>query len=96
MRLINLDSSIKQYYLVLKGFTLGKQEMEILVNSASIADMSSEGALFWKIPFDARLLKPNALNVIEFRIPGARGPGPQDERVLGLALQELSLMHAAP
>ena len=91
VRLKDFDANMGQYKLNLEGFTLGNQQIEILMNNVSVAKMLSEGAVSWSIPLEASLLKPNSLNTIEFRIPGARSPGPKDERILGFALRQLSI-----
>jgi hypothetical protein len=92
MRLGNLNPAAKQYVLNLKGFTLGKQTVEMRLNNMLISTFADDGSKkTWKIPFEAKLLKPNAVNMIEFRIPGARKPGGRDERILGFALQGLLL-----
>ncbi len=86
----NVNPEAKQYVLILKGFTLEKQTVEIRLNNILISTFANDGSKqTWKIPFEAKLLNPNAVNMIEFRIPGARKPGSKDERILGFAFQEL-------
>ena len=92
MRLGNLNLAVKEYVLILKGFTLGKQTVEIRLNDIPISTLVNDGPeQTWTIPFETKLLKPNAVNMIEFRISGATKPGSKDERILGFAFQELLL-----
>ncbi len=85
----NLISTETEYLLVGKGFTHGRQKVEIRINNFFVATLSGDGALTWIIPVKAQILKPNVVNRIEFYTPGAKSPQNQDNRVLGFAIQEL-------
>jgi len=94
IRLGDLCQEEGMYDLVLVGCAFEKQEIDVFINSTHVHRIHADWGIEAKISFDGRLLKPNAVNVIEFKIPGARKPDDRHPRTLGFALKELQITHS--
>ncbi len=78
--------------LTLEFGSLGSQKVSVLLNGKSLGDYqldSWHGQIDFN--FDAGQLNRNGENVLEFKLPDARAPGNGDERLLALALRNLTL-----
>jgi hypothetical protein len=90
-----LDPETAAYSLEIVSGSLGVQRVTVEVNGTEIGRVTFPGpdapAVARQLRFPADLLKPGGLNEITFHIPGARSPGADDPRSLGLAFRRLAL-----
>ena len=84
------EDSICSLYSEIKGFTLGNQFVEVLVNSDTVFSDRVNGYFSKVIPIPTALIK-NGLIKLEFLLPEARVPENGDPRVLALALQSIKV-----
>jgi len=90
-----LVPSIRQYNILLKGFTCKNQKLSVYLNNVLLTIISNDGSQrTWTIPCDANIFKPNAVNSIKTVVPGACNTGPPDNRKLGFGFQELRIIPA--
>lgn len=82
-----------RYILEISSGSLDVQNVTVLLNDSIIGRLRFDGvaARTESLSFDGSLLRGDAYNVIEFNMPEAKRPGNGDERVLGLALKEVSI-----
>jgi hypothetical protein len=85
----------KQYALQIESGSFGVQPVTVLLNGTPLRSLVFPGLttppVTHTIFFDGSLLKPGALNEIEFYVPNSARPENNDLRTLGLALVELSV-----
>lgn len=93
IRLGELNQECETYDLVLTGCAFEKQDVDILINGTNVHRIHADWGIEAVVSFDAKLLKPSSVNVIEFKIPGARKPHDGAPRTLGFALKELQITH---
>lgn len=86
---INRDFSCSKF-ITIKGATLGKQLVEILINDVSIFDAEIEGQ-FSKVISAPFSLRNEGQVKLEFLLPTARIPGNGDPRILALAFHSIEI-----
>jgi hypothetical protein len=77
--------------------SFGYQGVVVLLNDTQIGKVAFPGPkppVLRTLTFDGSLLRPNALNEIEFYVPNAMSPQWWDDRTIGLALSALRIRPA--
>jgi hypothetical protein len=95
----DLPAGVDHLDLVLQCLGYQEQRVQVLVNQTPAGEITVPGGDFrqFVIPFAADQLRDRAMNEVTFLIPGAARPGTEDPRMLGIALQEMSIQaRAAP
>lgn len=80
------------YFAIVRGRSYGEQRVGVAVNGMAIGEVELTGERTDSIAlaFAARLLRPNAINLLEFRLPDAATP-PGESRRLGLAVASATI-----
>jgi hypothetical protein len=87
----------RKFVLEIIAGSFGYQGVVVLLNDTQIGKVAFPGPkppVLRTLTFDGSLLRPNALNEIEFYVPNAMSPQWWDDRTIGLALSALRIRPA--